>query len=387
MGIKLLFADDSVTMQRVIQLALEHEDFDLTIVGDGNAAYETACNEKPDLIIADVSMPGMDGFELCKKIKDNPDTAETPVVLISGEMEEYDELKGVDAGATSHITKPFKSGELIDTIKRLVEKSHGEAADASPAEKPALLELVAKPSAENDSDDEELEVISDYSGNMSDDDFDIKLDEDDLMDIENSLLSDSDLKSVEDARAKHSARRADFSHKPDETEKILSDVFDSVDSKHPEEWNVLDSPESEDELWNKTLRDLSEDTSEDGASAGRPAQPAFLPAQPSLRTEDMARIFRETAEKAVNDFLSSKAEGVLREELAKAVSSHVKNIFDGQYEKAFRDEIGKMASENFAKAMPQILETMEKITMQITPKLAEQMIKSAIEQIKGGEIN
>jgi CRISPR/Cas system CSM-associated protein Csm3 (group 7 of RAMP superfamily) len=184
-----------------------------------------------------------------------------------------------------------------------------------------------------------------------------------------------------------------------EAEKVLAGVFESAEQKPAVDLEGLDSPENEDELWNKTLRELGNDeemnketvatrTSENPFAAmteEAPKQPVMV--APVVSPEQLEGAFRELAETAVKEFMASKASNIFREEVSKAIGEHVKEIFETQYEKAFRDEISKMIAESFGKAMPQMLGIMEKITLQITPKIAEQMIKTAIEQIKGGEIN
>jgi len=386
LSIKLLFADDSATMQKVVQLALEHEDFDLKIAGDGVAAFEAAHREMPDLIIADVSMPGMDGFELCKKIKNNASTMHIPFVLISGEMEEYDEKKGEEVGAVAHLTKPFKSGELMDTIRKLVENAPGAA------EKPDMLELVATASDE-DAEDEELEAVAiDGQIALADpDDFDLNIDDLDLQDLGSDFSLEPPKTEIEQP-----LESAPTTPTANDAEKILAGVFDSVEQKPEVDLEGLDSPENEDELWNKTLRELGNDeemkkesveTPFTAVTEEAPKQPTVAVAAPAISPEQLESAFRELAESAVKEFMASKASNIFREEVSKAIGEHVKEIFETQYEKAFRDEISKMIAESFGKAMPQMLGIMEKITLQITPKIAEQMIKTAIEQIKGGEIN
>jgi CheY-like chemotaxis protein len=368
LAIKVLFADDSVTMQKVMQLSLEHEGFDLKVTGDGATAYAMAIKEKPDLIIADVFMPGLNGFELCKKIKENFATTGIPVVLISGEMEEYDEQKGSEAGALAHITKPFKSGEFISTIKKLLgdKKEAIESLDSLGPEKLAMLELstpVDEETAESvdSGEDEELEIVADEAESAEDedddvDDLDLKLD-DELMEIENSILN------------------------------VKGDAKPAI---NPDD---LESPESADELWNSTLRELNTEADYVAAplrTVGDDEIPKFSMSPKSnapIQTHVPDAEFRDAARQAIYDFLDSNAAEIFREEMSKAIETRVKDIFETRLESAFREEISKIISESFDKAMPKMLRLIENVTMEITPKIAEQMIKTAIDQIKGGEIN
>ena len=207
---KLLFADDSVTMQKVIQLTLENEDVDVVIAGNGNEALEAIKNDIPDIIISDVSMPEMDGFEFCRQVKGNPETSKIPFVLISGELEKYDDKKGEEAGADGHITKPFKSEEFISTLHSYINAkatAHTEAeevmasakadyfSDVSLFDEPVKIitldtskRVVGASVSSGIDDEDELEIEEEENdlGDDLDDDFDEDLDNelDDLGEIE-----------------------------------------------------------------------------------------------------------------------------------------------------------------------------------------------------------
>ncbi len=129
MGAKLLLADDSVTIQKVVELTLADEDYDITTVSDGASALEKAETLHPNLILADIVMPELNGYELCEKIRQNSSLAETPVILLSSTFETYDESRGASVGANDHIVKPFESDELSRKIRDWIEKKSG--ADAT----------------------------------------------------------------------------------------------------------------------------------------------------------------------------------------------------------------------------------------------------------------
>jgi CheY-like chemotaxis protein len=126
---KLLVADDSPTIQKVVKLAFAGEDFLVEGVEHGNEALEKVKVLRPDLVLADVSMPGLNGYELCGRIKADPDLAATPVVLMSGIAEPLDEDGARDAGCDGHLVKPFGTELLIRTVRELI----GAGADDSAA--------------------------------------------------------------------------------------------------------------------------------------------------------------------------------------------------------------------------------------------------------------
>ena len=117
---KLLLADDSVTIQKVVQITFSHDDYDLTVVDNGDMAYEKARAQRPDLILADVFMPGKNGYELCAAVKNDPTLAMVPFLLLTGTFEPFDEAKARSVGADRWIAKPFESQALIACVEELL---------------------------------------------------------------------------------------------------------------------------------------------------------------------------------------------------------------------------------------------------------------------------
>ncbi|MCK5825794.1 MAG: response regulator, partial [Desulfuromusa sp.] len=118
---KLLLADDSITIQKVVGIILSTEGYQLEITDDGDRAFTKALEEVPDLVIADISMPGKDGFELCRAIKSEPTLANTSVLLLPGVFDHFDETKAGDVCADGWLTKPFESQALLDKVAQLLE--------------------------------------------------------------------------------------------------------------------------------------------------------------------------------------------------------------------------------------------------------------------------
>ncbi|HET6347202.1 MAG TPA: response regulator, partial [Myxococcota bacterium] len=106
MPYQLLFADDSATMHRVLQITFAREDFTIIGVNNGAAAIAKAKEVKPDVAVIDISMPGMDGYAVCHSLKSDPATAQIPVLLLAGSQEPFDEARAQASGANSHVVKP-----------------------------------------------------------------------------------------------------------------------------------------------------------------------------------------------------------------------------------------------------------------------------------------
>ncbi|WP_305041050.1 response regulator [Geoalkalibacter sp.] len=120
MSKKLLLADDSITIQKVIGITFANEDVALAIADNGDSALALARADRPDLILADVLMPGLDGYELCAAVKNEPALRGVPVLLLTGTFEPFDEDKARGAGADGWIAKPFESQALIDRVNSLL---------------------------------------------------------------------------------------------------------------------------------------------------------------------------------------------------------------------------------------------------------------------------
>ena len=117
---KLLLADDSVTIQRVIELTFADEDVQVTAVGNGQDAIDRVQRDRPDIILADVGMPERNGYEVAAFVKGNPSTAHIPVVLLTGAFEPVDEGRARAVGCDGVLVKPFEPQIVISRVKDLL---------------------------------------------------------------------------------------------------------------------------------------------------------------------------------------------------------------------------------------------------------------------------
>src|SRR5688572_11464222 len=135
MAYKLLLADDSVTIQRVIELTFADEDVEVTAVGDGQMAIDRLDADPPDIILADIDMPKRDGYEVAAYVKSRPTLAHIPVVLLTGAFEPIDEARAAAVGSSDVLAKPFEPQMVINRVKELLgrKRPDGQAAYTSPA--------------------------------------------------------------------------------------------------------------------------------------------------------------------------------------------------------------------------------------------------------------
>lgn len=139
-GRKLLLADDSIAIQKVIDLTFTDEGMEVTTVGNGQDALEQLNQCRPDVVLADVFMPNVDGYALCRYIKENKRFQDVPVMLLVGSFEPFDEAEAKRAGADDVVTKPFQSiRDLVNRVGSLV--SHEDDARQEAADKYSVLGL------------------------------------------------------------------------------------------------------------------------------------------------------------------------------------------------------------------------------------------------------
>ena len=119
---KILIVDDQEMVRELVRVTLQVTKHDIIEASNGPEALEMVRSQKPDLVLLDVMMPtgGMDGFEVCRKIKSNPDSASTIVVILSAKGQESDRDEGIEAGADRYFSKPFSPLALIDFVEKVL---------------------------------------------------------------------------------------------------------------------------------------------------------------------------------------------------------------------------------------------------------------------------
>lgn len=116
---KILTVDDEKHIVRLIQVNLERQGYEVVTANDGREALEKVDSERPDLVILDVMMPYMDGFEVLQNMKRNPSTRDIPVIMLTAKAQDADVFKGWQSGVDCYLTKPFNPMELISFVQRI----------------------------------------------------------------------------------------------------------------------------------------------------------------------------------------------------------------------------------------------------------------------------
>ena len=128
MNEKILLVEDETKISRIIGLNLEQSGFQVDAVYDGADAIPTFQREHPDLVILDLMLPHVDGWEICRQLRRENDT---PIIMLTAQGEETDRILGLELGADDYITKPFSPREVVARVRALFRRSHGQVASVT----------------------------------------------------------------------------------------------------------------------------------------------------------------------------------------------------------------------------------------------------------------
>lgn len=130
MAEKILVVDDELALQETVAYNLKRQGYEVETCGDGPSALEAARTHKPDLILLDIMLPGIDGFELCRILRSEMNT---PVLMLTARDDEIDRVVGLEVGADDYMTKPFSMRELMARVKAMLRRIRMIREEVSPA--------------------------------------------------------------------------------------------------------------------------------------------------------------------------------------------------------------------------------------------------------------
>jgi len=119
---KILIVDDEPNIVIPLQFLMEQNGYSTLVAQSGEEALEMISKEKPDLILLDIMLPGVDGFEVCEIVRLNPEWRNTKIIFLTAKGRDVDIAKGMVLGADEYITKPFSNQQIIDAVKKLLEE-------------------------------------------------------------------------------------------------------------------------------------------------------------------------------------------------------------------------------------------------------------------------
>ncbi len=118
---KILIVDDDVNICELLRLYLEKEGYETVVANDGEQAVAAANKSRPDLILLDIMLPKLDGWQVCREIRK---TSETPIIMITAKGEVFDKILGLELGADDYVTKPFDTKEIVARVKAVLRRSN-----------------------------------------------------------------------------------------------------------------------------------------------------------------------------------------------------------------------------------------------------------------------
>ena len=127
MARKILAVDDEKHIVRLVQVNLERAGYEVVTANDGKEALQKVAEENPDLVVLDVMMPYMDGFEVLQNLRRNQSTRDIPVIMLTAKAQDADVFKGWQSGVDLYLTKPFNPMELLSFVKRIFSTMDGGA--------------------------------------------------------------------------------------------------------------------------------------------------------------------------------------------------------------------------------------------------------------------
>ena len=117
---RILAVDDEPHILKLVAFSLKSGGYEVLEATDGLSAIQVACAEQPDLVLMDVMMPALDGYEACRRLKADPETADIPVIMLTAKTQAAEQKTGMDAGASGYITKPFTPKDLVAQVSEFL---------------------------------------------------------------------------------------------------------------------------------------------------------------------------------------------------------------------------------------------------------------------------
>jgi len=117
---KILVVDDEMHIIRIVKYKLESAGYEVLSALNGEEALKVAREQKPELVFLDIMMPGINGYEVCSKLKEDPQTRDIIIIMLTAKGQESDKIKGLEVGVDEYITKPFSPQDLLDRARDLI---------------------------------------------------------------------------------------------------------------------------------------------------------------------------------------------------------------------------------------------------------------------------
>jgi CheY-like chemotaxis protein len=420
MPVKLLLADKSITIQKVVEMLFSGREYDVVCVSDGETALSEASRVVPDVVLADVDLPRIDGYSFAARIKQVPALAQTPVILMMSRDDVYNDAKGRESGIIDHIAKPFESQELIGKVKKaLAAARFAEPAPAAPRPpaapaQPKPPQAPARPAAPVVPPAAPKVASKPKQAPPPTDIFDIIQEAPTQAELkraatpspaeEEGVFEVEPVVEVEEPLGSELEQALPFGEKAVEEMRAGLGLTDKKEEPQPE-------------IVTFESLDMATKTFEEFAPSPKPVQPAAEPPRPTTRpaaaprkepavvtpsipepqiSEEMVRrMAEETIAKMAKEVFAKLPpvhvptipESELRSMAEAAIAELAKEAFEmlppPQPPKVSEETVRRGIEEAVSKIAREVArEVIEKVAWEVIPELAEQLIKAEIERLK-----
>lgn len=375
MGRKLLLADDSITIQKVVELVLSEEDFQIKAVNNGQDALIHIESYKPDIVLADIEMPHVNGYQLCEKIKKNSSTSHIPVILLAGAFEPLDEELAKNVGSDDYIIKPFESHELISKVnaaltsvsigEKEVEVEVGtEVGDVSEG-----VSVVSEEITEDKGAPEPVSVV--------------EAGEEDLWameGIEATEVGEDEVWEIDEESVPSSQEMMEGVSPVDLSED--KGEIQGVGETDTDEQMLAETQETLEEV-SSGVEEMREDIVEHEpmAEAVRPSPSMGMPEIKMPPEDILLSSFREAMQSQMGD-LAKKID--MREIFVESILPTIKDSLEKIIWDLAPELIEKSVKDKLATTFSSVSKEIESVIWETVPDLAENIIKKEIEKIKAG---
>ena len=358
MARKLLLADDSITIQKVVELVLAEEGFEIKAVNNGEEALAAAATFKPDIVLADIEMPKMNGYQLCEKLKTNPSTKNIPVILLSGAFEPLDEELAKQIKADGFVVKPFESQELIGKINAFLIPQAAMAAEAEEAVAVEAMAIEAEAEA----------VVAEAVGA-----------EEDLWSMEAMEEVPAEAAAIEEVVAEAVPEESGVEEAFAVAEEInVAEALEEADiSAEAVFAQAVEAPAEEAELAEEMAAPVYEKKI---VSAPEPLQrQRQMPEMAFPAKEELTSIFKKAAEERVASFLSTMD---IKSSLLSSLTPSLKDSIEKVLWEVAPELTEKILREMLQSSLASLSKEIEKVIWETVPEIAERLIAREIEKIK-----
>lgn len=392
MAAKLLLAEDSLTIQKVFELSLKQTGISLTVVDNGNDAIRLAKEISPDLVVADVSLPGKDAFDVAAELGEGETGQPIPVLVLAGTLAPFNEERFQSCGAAGVLFKPFESQELIDKVETLlrgkeepVPAPEDKVDVSSSAEEPwdfsdvlsEMEEDAGTPSGTRVAGEEDLAEMATASaggdeGNLSLGDFDVSLE-----DIEGETAR-------EEIPTEPDAMEQDELVEPDPSEGEKEQIF--LMEEHIEDLGFDDSPGAVTDLTPaiEEVEDLEEIDLPEGMEVPESEVSELAPPEETMASPPFVPPENVSADAISENSSSSPSAGPLpgEAEFRELFAARAQEIFEKVAGETVEKVMWEMM-ENLTKEFTErIRESVEAVVWEVVPATTEALIREEIARIR-----